>query len=292
MADHLAKADGAPPVRVWLYTGLIVVLLLLLAWSLLPDDWQSHNSDVNKDSYCAARWNHQTPWSAQQPYRVLALGTSLFHSASGTRADFIQRLGPSIAWENCWINSGQWPHFAQVRPAALRLKPALLLLQSDVLTALPWHQQVFRSFTSAVKDEIRGEQQKPPPDIYAQLPFICKNAVPRPIQDYEQLYRANPQIFAQALAWLSELKASGTQVVIVDIPRAKAMEDQMSGFLPQWRQAVRQLAKESGAQYWILPAPTTTANTYCPDQAHLDISGRQQTAAELSAFVLKTRAAQ
>jgi hypothetical protein len=291
VAEHLAKTDGAPPIRVWLYAGLIVVSLFLLTWSQLPDDWQSHNSNVNTDSYCAARWNNQTPWSAQQPYRVLALGTSLFHSASGTRADFIQRLGPTIAWENCWVNGGQWPHFSRVRPAALRLKPALLLLQSDVLTTLPWHQQVFSAFTSAVKDKVRG-QQKPPPDIYAQPPFICSNAMPQPIQNYEQLYSANPQIFAQALRWMLELKASGTQVVIVDIPRAKEIEEKMDSFLPQWRQAVRQLAKESGAHYWMLPAPTTTANIYCPDQAHLDISGRQQTAAELSAFVLKTRTAQ
>lgn len=291
MAEHLAKTDGAPPVRVWLYSGLLVVLLFVLAWSLLPDDWQSHNSNVNTDSYCTARWNNQTPWSAQQPYRVLALGTSLFHSASGARAEFIQRLGPSMAWENCWVNGGQWPNFAQVRPAVLQIKPTLLLLQSDVLTTSPWRQQIFAAFTSALKDKVRGEQ-KQQPDIYTQPPLVCHKAPPQPIRYYEQLYSTDPQVFTEALHWLLKLKASGTQVVIVDIPRAKAMEDQMSGFLPQWRHAVRQLAKESGAQYWMLPAPIATANAYCPDLAHLDISGRQQTAAELSAFVLKTRAAQ
>lgn len=291
MAEHLANTNGAPPLRLWLYSGLLVVLLFLLAWSLLPDDWQSHNSDVNIDSYCAARWNNQTPWSAQQPYRVLALGTSLFHSASGARAEFIQRLGPTIAWENCWVNGGQWSHFAQVRPAALQIKPTLLLLQSDLLTTSPWHQQVFKSFTSALKDKVRGEQ-KQQPDIYAQPPLVCSNGMPQPIRYYEQLYSTNPQVFREALHWLLELKAAGTQVVIVDIPRAKAMEEQMSDFLPQWRQAVQQLAKESGAQYWMLPAPTTTANSYCPDQAHLDHSGRQHTAPALSTFILKTWATQ
>lgn len=293
MADHLAKTEAAPPLWTWLFVVMFFVALIVLIWKQLPDDWQTNNSVANsrlqRAALCESRWNAQTPWSSHQQNGVLAIGSSLFHAASGTRSEFIKRLGPTVAWENCWINSGQWPNFAKLQPAAARLKPKLVLFHSDALIVSPWRQQVFAAFNSAVKDKMRGRKEQLEADIYTQS-FSCNGrSVQQPADHYAQLYQVDPQVFAQARQWLLALKATGAQVVIVDIPRAPAKEAQMGDFLPQWRQALQQLAKDSGAQYWQLQAPLG-ANAYCADQAHLDDLGRQQAAAQLSAFVLKTLA--
>lgn len=295
MADHLAKTEAAPPLWTWLFTLLLFVALVVLIWKQLPGDWQTNNSEANararKGNLCETRWNTQTPWASHQQNGVLAIGSSLFHAASGSRSEFIKRLGPNVAWENCWIHSGQWPNFAKLQPAAARLKPALVLLHSDALVVSPWRQQVFAAFNSALKDKRRGKKEQLEPDIYAQ-PFSCGNrSIQQTVDHYAQLYRIDPQVFAQAQQWLLALKATGAQVVIVEIPRAPAMEAQVGEFLPQWRQSLQQLAKDSGVQYRRLQAPHM-ANAYCTDQAHLDDLGRQQTAAQLSAFVLKTLAEQ
>lgn len=293
MADHLAKTEAAPPLRTWLFVVLFFVALIVLIWKQLPDDWQANNSVVTaraqRADLCETRWDAQTPWASHQQNGVLAIGSSLFHAASGTRSEFINRLGSTVAWENCWINSGGWGDFARLQPAAVRLKPALVLLHSDALIVFPWRQRVFAAFNSAVKDKIRGAKEQLEPDLY-ERPFICdRRSVPQTAHYYAQLYRADPHVFAQARQWLLALKATGAKVVIVEIPRAPVMEAQMGDFLPQWRQALQQLANDSGAQYWQLQAPQA-ANAYCADQAHLDSVGRQQTAALLSAFVLKTLA--
>lgn len=295
MADHLAKTESAPPLWTWLFVVLFFVALIVLIWKQLPDDWQTNNSVVNARAQravlCETRWNAQTPWVSHQQNGVLAIGSSLFHAASGTRAEFLSRLESTVAWENCWINSGEWTDFARLQPAAARLKPALVVLHGDALIVFPWRQRLSAVFNSAVKDKIRGKKEQLEPDIY-EWPFRCqRGAEPQAAHYYAQLYRADPSVFAKARQWLLTLKATGAKVVIVEIPRAPAMEAQMGEFLPQWRQALQQLAKDSGAQYWQLQAPHA-ANAYCADQAHLDDLGRQQTAAQLSAFVLKTLAEQ
>lgn len=293
MADHLAKTEAAPPLWTWLFVVMFFVALIVLIWKQLPDDWQTNNSVANsrlqRAALCESRWNAQTPWSSHQQNGVLAIGSSLFHAASGTRSEFIKRLGPTVAWENCWINSGEWANFATLQPAAMRLKPALVLLHSDALIVFPWRQRLSAAFNSAVKDKMRGEKEQSEPDIYERS-FSCeRGAEPQAAHYYAPLYRADPSAFAQARQWLLALKATGAQVVIVDIPRAPAIEAQMGEFLPQWNQVLQQLAKDSGAQYWQLQAPRA-ASAYCADQAHLGGVGRQQTAAQLSAFVLKTLA--
>ena len=293
MADHLAKTESAPPLWTWLFVVLFFVVLIVLIWKQLSDDWQTNNSVVTaraqRSVLCEARWNAQAPWTSPDQNGVLAIGSSLFHAASGARAEFLSRLGPTVAWENCWINSGQWPNFAKLQPAAARLKPKLVLFHSDALIVSPWRQRVFAAFNSAVKDKLRGKKEQLEPDVYAQ-PFSCDGrSVQQPAHHYAQLYRADPQVFTQARQWLLALKATGVQIVIVEIPRSPVKEAQMGEFLPQWRQALQQLAKDSGAQYWQLQAPQA-ANAYCADQAHLDSVGRQQTVAQLSAFVLKTLA--
>lgn len=295
MADHLAKTEAAPPLWTWLFVVMFFVALIVLIWKQLPDDWQTNNSVANsrlqRAALCETRWNAQTPWVSHQQNGVLAIGSSLFHAASGTRSEFIKRLGPTVAWENCWVNSGQWPNFAKLQPAAASLKPKLVLFHSDALIVSPWRQQVFAAFNSAVKDKMRGRKEQLEADIYTHS-FSCNGrSVQQPADHYAQLYQVDPQVFAQARQWLLALKATGAQIVIVEIPRAPAKEAQMGDFLPQWRQALQQLAKDSGAQYWQLQAPLG-ANAYCADQAHLDDLGRQQTATQLSAFVLKTLAEQ
>ena len=114
----------------------------------------------------------------------------------------------------------------------------------------------------------------------------CLTNSPESKQGYAEIINGDPNIFASAATWIKRIQASGTQVVLVDIPRAPELEHGLGDMLVRRRVALQKLALETGAEYWHFPAPTGQF-AYCQDEAHMAQFGRDQFAPQL-AYRLQT----
>ena len=218
------------------------------------------------------------PKLADDKPSIVAVGTSLLMFATEPAKNFETYL-QDMSWVPCRVSAGLWGDLVKALPTIAALKPMILIVQEGVLTDSGPTFDVQKLFADVffMLDESLG-LIPPVPDVDHPPCGLWKLGN---TETYYPLLKLQRAIFTEATDWIRRLEAAGTHVIVLDIPRAAALESQLGPVLAQRRMALQKLASDSGAEYWVF-APPTGAQAYCADQAHMTFNGRNQFAPQLA----------
>lgn len=257
----------------WLCAALVAVVMTSLWFWINSGEVKAKL--LREDGSCHIR---SIPKLADDKPSIIALGTSLLMYSTEPTKNFAASL-PDISWVPCQVRDGFSGGVVRELPSITILKPKILLVQEGVLVDSGPSYDVQLLFAKVFfKIRVSLGWAQPERDL---APLACGHWGPRRVESYYTQLKPQRAIFDEAAAWIRRLEAAGTQVIVLDIPRAAALESQLSPVLIERRLALLKLASDSGAKYWTF-SPPSGPQAYCPDQAHMGIDGRNQFAPQLA----------
>ena len=279
MADRLVDTSRPPPLMIWM-VAILICVVALASLCFLTRNRPVSNKGVYLLQSCLSEYPSVT---AKQKPLVLAIGTSLLIHGTDPIHTFTASL-TNMEWVRCEIPVRSWKGLEQSAPLIIEHHPAILVLHEGELS----QETPFAQFVEDMRYKIKGRLDAHlfKPKMSDTFRPECLTNSPESKQGYAEIINSDPSIFASAATWIKRIQASGTQVVLVDIPRAPELEHGLGDMVVRRRVALQKLALETGAQYWHFPAPTGQF-AYCQDEAHMTQFGRDQFAPQL-AYRLQT----
>ena len=187
------------------------------------------------------------------------------------------------SWIPCTVSHGLWRDLVRELPTIIALKPKILILHEGVLTDSsvqnPYDiQKLFAKVFAKIRVGLGWT--RPQPVFHVDRP-PCGLRKPRHANFYDPILKPQGATFTEATTWIRRLEAAGTHVIVLDIPRSETLESQIGSVLVERRMALQKLAYDSGAEYWSF-APPPEPQSYCVDEAHMALDGRNQFAPQLA----------
>jgi len=300
----VTTASDHPPLRVWGYTAAILVILMaLLAGEAHMPAFARPASGVSAETLNLGRLSEAAP----HPLEIVALGSSKTLYAIDYDDRFTKRLAAlphPVAFHRVTFEGA---NFWDLEPALRALAshpPDMLLLESDLLLfdrgsrfpirhdLLPLEKRLdaylsgrkhsddnygqnrgAERFPSAQECAVR--QSEPERLLYATRLSTARLSTPESRQKYLELLRA--------------LRSSGTQIVLLRLPRAAWAE----ALLPPWAAqsnavTLPEFAARNGFDLWT--ADPLPAGAFC-DEGHMTALGRDLYSRWLSTRLLAMRSA-
>ena len=258
----------------WLCAALVAVVITSLWFWINSGEVKAKL--LLEDGSCHIR---SIPKLADDKPSIVALGTSLLMYSTEPTKNFAASL-QGLSWTPCRVSAGLWGDLVRALPSIAALTPKVLIVQEGVLTdSGPSYdvQKLFANVVFMIKAKLGWTQ----PVLNADHPLcgLWKHA--NVAAHYHPLLKPQSAIFAEATIWIRQLEAAGIHVIVLDIPRAAALESQLGPVLLERRLALQKLASDTGAEYWAFDPPSDP-QAYCADQAHMTVDGRNQFAPQLA----------
>ncbi len=265
-----------PPLKVWIFAGLLVVALIaLLANVALHITEPASTGRLNLQRLAQA---------TSSQVHVVAIGTSKTRAAIDFDRFFAQRL--AAAGRKIVFHRISWSGalYADLEPALAALRdapPDILLVESDLLLFDRQHEVVDRwqdrwrgnvsKLTWWVKGQAgqvdHGNYAYDNRDDYAGMEAYCRHMKsPQKLRAYGESVKtwklSSPAQREAYLAFLRPMQDAGTKIVLLELPRSAAADGVFLPLLTQQMQALRaQIVQTQGFAYWAPQTPPDSA--YC-----------------------------
>ncbi len=280
VVERLVNPASAPPLLTWLISGSIVAVVVTCLWFWI------NSEEVLIKPLLEPCLTASTPKLSVSKPSIVALGTSLLIYSTEPTKKFQSYLNDK-SWISCPVSLGLWRDLVRELPTIVALKPKILLLHEGVLTDFSFQnrydiQKLFAKVFAKIRVGLGWPrpQPQPQPDLHLDRP-PCGPGKPLHANTYDAILKPQGAIFTEATTWIRRLEAAGTHVIVLDIPRSATLESQIGSVLVERRMALQKLAYDSGAEYWAF-APPPGPQSYCVDEAHMALDGRNQFAPQLA----------
>ncbi|AQR68016.1 hypothetical protein BZG29_06340 [Janthinobacterium sp. LM6] len=274
---------SAPPLRIWLYSAVlmasVLALLALLRWA----PWRAPD-------YAIA--NHTRQFLAAPPsggkVRVLGLGSSLLWAA--TPPALVPIALPGIDWMRM---TKPGPGIGYLEPSLDiidRNPPDILVIDENILlpdqdnVIMDQLRQDFILESKGLAFRLAGDVRLAPPQAYAALvdqreAFACAT-VPADIRRRETLKNAaniqlvfnNPAVNPQLIRRLQRLAQRGVRIVLLELRRAEWVEQIIAPEKQRWLSRLRQ-ALPPGPNIHYLTSPHYAQQDLHCDGSHMNAAG-------------------
>lgn len=275
---------AAPPLRVVLYGVALAAgfIALLALYRTLPGERRDNTIAGQTQRFLDA------PADAGK-LRVIALGSSLLWAATPPPATLPREAMPDIDWLRMTKGGGGLGHLEASLDVIERHRPDVLVLDENML--LPdtgnaimdplreetWHfakkTVAFLSagkLTSAIPTDWERNDQERQFSCALNLVRLTEEQKRRHAVELQDMYR-RATVDTALTARLARLARSGVRIVVLDIRRSSAMEQETVQQKQQWRAHLKTIF--TGDNIFYLVSPTYAQQALYCDGSHLNAAG-------------------